>query len=103
MYGVVFVHGYFAIDYYLFIIFDQNLTAVQTAYADKLKKLKEASRSGATPSLATRLQVSTFLLNWKYFSLSILFRSQDASSKSLYIFDVAEQKILLTESTNPSS
>jgi hypothetical protein len=31
----------------------QNFSAVRTAYADKLKKLREASRSGTTQSAAT--------------------------------------------------
>lgn len=38
---------------YPFYIFLKNFTAVRTAYADRLKKLKEMSKSGTTAIPAT--------------------------------------------------
>jgi hypothetical protein len=59
---------------------NQNFAAVRTAYADKLKKLKEVSRSGAIPPPATPTAGQFVPSRIKKYFSSNFSRSQDAGS-----------------------
>ena len=91
------VRGYINWKRCRWFLWIKNFATVRTAYADKLKKLREASKSGAVPATPTPghsvpSRIEVIFLNQLFIDPKMQAR------KARTFSDVTEQENLLTES-----
>ena len=70
---------------YLYLSCNQNFSSVRMFYADKLKRMREASKAGVTPLSATATPGNYLHFSEMVMLILLFCRSKIASSKSSYV------------------